>query len=195
MRTLMMPSGLVATRATMAPSAPAPSAPATMNIAAALGDQAQFSIPRSMFTMRRVGEVGVAALTCPRVSDGEASAIASHLREASYLLQGRMVLDMSGVSRFTCAWINAMIDISRRCASMGGKLVVAGLRREHRTMLRSFGLLKHLTIARDQHAALALHGVRTLSPWRLAIARLLELPVPTAAAPTPIAAPPIALAA
>ncbi len=136
-----------------------------------------FPLPQSMFTVRRVASVGVASVACIALPDHTASLLAAHLRQTAMEWSGRLVLDLSGVGRFTCAWINTLIEVSKLCHELGGRLVLTGLQRSHREMLESTGLTRYLSVARDQHDAMALLDVELISPWRLALARLLDIPV------------------
>ena len=60
---------------------------------------------------------------------------------------GRLVLDLSKVRDFSCAWINTMITASGQCARVGGKMCVSGLSRELHTFLKDTGLHRTLQIA------------------------------------------------
>lgn len=131
----------------------------------------------TMFTLRRVGGAGVIALTCPALRERQAHLLAVYLADLAERLEGRLVLDVRGVSEFSCAWINAMLDLSARCVAHGGQLIVVGLSRPSRRMLASTGLLARLRVARCTNAALRRLGVPVLDSWRLTAARWLGIPV------------------
>jgi hypothetical protein len=70
-----------------------------------------------------------------------------------------------------------MLSLTQRCRSLGGNLVVLGMPTKDERMLRSTGLDKHLYLRSSRAAALAEFGTPSLAPWRLAVARLLDIPV------------------
>lgn len=127
----------------------------------------------TMFTFRRVGEVGVVTLVCPALRERQAALLANYLSDLADRLRGRLVLEVSGVRSFSCAWINTMIQLSRRCVERGGDLKIVGLAAPARKLLNRTGLLDHLHLERSQVAALKNLGAPVLDPWRLTVAKWL----------------------
>jgi anti-anti-sigma factor len=57
------------------------------------------------------------------------------------------MLDLGKVTAFSCAWINVLLEASKRCRSRGGGLVLTGLRSPAAHTLRQMGLDRQFTIA------------------------------------------------
>lgn len=133
----------------------------------------------TMFTFRRVGQVGVVTLVCPALRERQASLLTNYLADLADRLRGKLVLEVSGVRSFSCAWINAMIELSRRCVGHGGELMIVGLSAPARKLMNRTGLLAHLRVERSQAVALRLLGAPVLDPWRLTVARWLGVQVAT----------------
>ena len=60
---------------------------------------------------------------------------------------GKVTLDLANVAAFSCAWINVLIDVSKRCKQRGGTLVLTGVSTQARQALKQMGLTKQFTIA------------------------------------------------
>ncbi len=132
----------------------------------------------TVFSFSRVGNAAVVTLACPAVREWQASVLASYLSDVVERNRGRAVIvDVGGVAQFSCAWINTLITLTDRALSMGGQLWVVGLSRDARRMMRSTGLLRRLRMAVTTGEALAEVGEGTVSPWRMAVARMLAIPV------------------
>ena len=117
--------------------------------------------PETMFSFSRVGSAAVVTLACPAVREWQASVLSTYLSDVVEQHRGRAVIvDVGGITQFSCAWLNALIELSRRCERMGGQLVVVGMSRQSRNMLRSTGLLKHLRLAGNSQEACASAGSR-----------------------------------
>jgi anti-anti-sigma regulatory factor len=134
-------------------------------------------MPETMFSLSRVGHVAVVTLMCPSVRERQAAVLGRYLGDLCDQVQGRVILEVAGVGSFTCAWINELLAITRRCRAFGGNLVLIGLPERDERVLRSTGLLKHLTLARGRPEALNEFGDQPVAPWRLAVARLLDIPI------------------
>jgi hypothetical protein len=61
---------------------------------------------------------------------------------------------------------------------MGGEFFVTGFERPTLGLFRSTGIDTHLRVATSIDQAMGEFGMPHLSGWRLALARLLEIPVP-----------------
>lgn len=131
----------------------------------------------TMFTVGRVGDSAVVSLCCTKIDEGQALGLRTYLLGLAHNCGGRLALELAGVRGFTCAWINVLIELSERCDAVGGKLVLFGLRREHMAMLAKTGLARRLTIVTCRTKALEMLGSATIAPWRLALARLFDIPV------------------
>lgn len=141
----------------------------------------------TVFSFSRMGDAAVVTLACPAVREWQASVLTAYLSDVVERNRGRAVIvDIGGIAQFSCAWINALISLSNRALTMGGQLVVVGLSRDTRRLLRSTGLIRSLKMAATTAEALAALKARELSPWRAAVARMFSIPVPTAM-PTPAA--------
>ncbi len=131
----------------------------------------------TMFTLSRVGDSAVVSLCCTKIEESQCDGLHSYLLGLARNSGGRLALELAGVRNFSCAWINAMMELTRECRALGGQLVLFGLRTEHRTILERTGLARQMTVASSRTRALELLGSATIAPWRLAVARLLDIPV------------------
>jgi anti-anti-sigma factor len=133
----------------------------------------------TVFSFSRQGDAAVVTLACPAVREWETSVLSSYLSDIVERNRGRtLVIDVAGVAQFSCAWINALIGLTDRVARMGGQMVVVGLSRDARRLLKSTGLTRRLHLAGSQAEALSWTGDSEIAPWRLAVARMLSIPVP-----------------
>src|SRR5262245_26788443 len=130
-----------------------------------------------MFTLSRIGDAAVVTLACPVVLDQQARQLGEYLSALARNVGGRMAVEVAGIGSFSCAWINTLIELTQRCRMLGGDLVVYGRSRTHVKLLRRTGLTRHLHVAPGRAAALTMLGAASVSPWRLAVARLLDIPV------------------
>jgi anti-anti-sigma factor len=135
-----------------------------------------------MFTLSRVGDAAMVILSCPAVREWQSSMLTNYLSEVVEHNRGRVVLDIKGISQFTCAWLNSLISLSDRCKELGGLFIVVGMSRQGQRLMRDGGLNKRLHLAHSGEEALSLLGASTIAPWRRAVAKLLSIPI--AAAPS-----------
>jgi anti-anti-sigma factor len=122
---------------------------------------------------RRGGGV-VAALTLHRIDDEHTPMLRAAAEEAAACFSGRLALDMSMVNDFTCAWINALLELDRRCWEHGGQLCLFGLRRELHDVLRQTGLDQSLQVRPDERQALAAIGAESTPAWMIAVAKICD---------------------
>jgi anti-anti-sigma factor len=134
-----------------------------------------------MFTFSRVGGAVVATVSCAFLKERQAEVLKGYLADLVERHGGRVILDVGGIGQFSCAWINVLIGLTDRSREVGGEFMVVGFTREAKSMLRSTGLVKHLHLEPNTHAALRLMGQSSISPWRLAVSRLLAIPTPRGA--------------
>jgi anti-anti-sigma factor len=135
-----------------------------------------------MFTLSRVGNAAMVILSCPAVREWQSSMLTNYLSEVVEHNRGRVVLDIKGISQFTCAWLNSLISLSDRCKELGGLFIVVGMSRQGQRLMRDAGLTKRLQLATSGEEALSLLGASSIAPWRRAVAKLLSIPI--AATPT-----------
>jgi len=115
-------------------------------------------------------------LSCLAVRELQASVLSGYLADVVEANKGRVVLDVSGIFQFTCAWLNSLICLADRCRELGGEFVVVGMPRMGRTMMRDAGLTKKLLLADSGQQALGMIVDTSVAPWRRAMARLLSMP-------------------
>src|SRR6185295_767787 len=125
-------------------------------------------------SVSRVGAASVVRLSCPSVQELQAELLGRHLADLAGRVGGKLVVEVSGIARFTCAWINSLIDLTTRCSHLGGKLVLVGFDAQAEKLLRDTRLDQRLHLARTEHAALESIGCPVVSPWKLALARVLD---------------------
>jgi anti-anti-sigma factor len=139
-------------------------------------DDAQL-LPMTTLSLGRIGDAGLVKLSCPSIRERQAAVLGRHLHEVAEHVRGRLVLEVSCVSQFTCAWINTLIALARRCRDLGGELILMGLSRKEVAMLRATGLEKYLCLAHGQQEVLKRLGQHRGPQWKVALAKLLKLPV------------------
>lgn len=139
-------------------------------------------LPDTMFTLSRIGDAAIISITTPSIQEPQAKVLGKYLRQLSGEVSGQVVLEVAGIGKFNCAWINAMIEVSRFCESLGGKLFVLGLPKREEGLLRTTGLDRHLTLVATRSAAMRQFKANSETPWRLGVARMLDIPAATRAA-------------
>ncbi len=139
-----------------------------------------FPKPTMLFSTSFTDGIVTVAVIGPTVRERHVPALVRYLAEIADEHDGRMVVSMAGARSFTCAWLNALVALSRRCRHLGGRLVVTGLTRETEKLLRESGLDQHLSFTHDQNDARMAVECGSIAPWRLAVARLLSIPVAAA---------------
>jgi anti-anti-sigma factor len=130
-----------------------------------------------MFTLSRVGDAAMVILSCLAIREWQSSVLSNYLTEVVEHNRGKVILDVTGVSQFTCAWLDALISLSDRARELGGMFVVVGMSRQGKRLMRDSGLLKRLRLAQSGQDALTQLGAGSVAPWRRAVARLLSIPV------------------
>ncbi len=139
--------------------------------------QESHQLPDTMFTLSRVGETAVVSLTCPYIRERQSEILGRYLKELAPEVGGRLILEVAGVGQFACAWINTLVEVSKGCQREGGRLIVQGMSKKDVRMLRETGLDRHITLcASRQEAMQHFNRAGAIKPWRLAVARLLDLP-------------------
>jgi anti-anti-sigma factor len=132
----------------------------------------------TVFSFSRVGNAAVVTLACPTVREWQSSVLANYLTDVIDRNRGRAVIvDMAGIQQFSCAWLNTLIGLTERATKMGGSLMVVGFSRDTRRLMKSTGVLRRLQIHGSMSQALAASGATEVSPWRKAVAKVLQIPV------------------
>jgi len=139
--------------------------------------RAEHTPPQSVVSVSHVGKAAVVSLNFPVIRERQANLLEGPLSDLCDLAQGRVAMDLSQVTSFSCAWINALICLTRRCRTQGGELVLFGMDAASARTIRDTGLLDHLVLERDKASALKALGEEPVSNWRLAVARMLDIPV------------------
>jgi len=138
-------------------------------------NETQF-IPQAMFTVRSIGDRFVIKLLCPSVHERQAIILSEQLAAVVLRSKGRLVLELSEMKSCTCAWINALLALSKRCRDEGGQLLLVSVPEAFRAVLASTGLTKHLAIISHPLETREILGLPNVERWKLALARLLDLP-------------------
>jgi len=120
--------------------------------------------PETMFTLSRVGDAAMVILSCPAVREWQSSVLSNYLAEVVEHNRGKVVLDVAGISQFTCAWLNSLISLADRSHELGGLFVVVGMSRQGKRLMRDAGLTKRLRLAESGEEALSLLGSSSVAP-------------------------------
>lgn len=137
-------------------------------------------LPDTMFTLSRVGDAAIVSLTCPSIHESQADVLGRYLKQLAPEVGGQIVLEVAGVGRFNCAWINTLIEVSRACTRLGGKMFVLGVPAREQTLIRTTGLDRHVNLCSSRAEAMAQFRASS-TPWRMGVERLLDLPALSAA--------------
>lgn len=130
------------------------------------------------------GRTLLAEVDCTVLREAQAARVLRELEPLVERFRGRVAIRVSGVVNFSCAWINALIDLSRACAARGGRLVVFGGHRAFTDLVRRTGLDRDLRLARTQDQAMRLLGepaptwASRAGAWLVRVANPLQ-PAPT----------------
>ena len=104
-------------------------------------------LPQNLMTVEDCGGMQVVHIDCPAVRERQAYALTQPLCGLADRFNGKITLDLANVAAFSCAWINVLIDVSKRCHQRGGTLVLTGVSTQARQALKQMGLTKQFTIA------------------------------------------------
>lgn len=114
------------------------------------GPSAPIDVPpitQNLMTVEDCGGMQVVHIDCPAVRERQAYALTDPLCTLADRFNGKITLDLANVAAFSCAWINVLIDVSKRCKQRGGTLVLTGVSTQARQALKQMGLTKQFTIA------------------------------------------------
>ena len=73
----------------------------------------------------------------PPTRDEHVLTLAHRLSELAGSAAGRLALDLSVVEFYSWTWIRALIDLSSRCADMGGELRLEGLNPDGQRLMKA----------------------------------------------------------
>ena len=76
-------------------------------------------------------------LDIPPSRDEHVNSLASRLLDVAGGTRGRLELDLSVVEEYSWTWVRALIDLSVRCADLGGALCLTGMNEEGERLLRA----------------------------------------------------------
>ncbi len=119
-------------------------------------------------TMR--SDVGFLVVNMPSMRERQAVLVQRRLHGLSERCAGRVAIGLAAVTDMNSAFINAIIEVSQRCESMGGRLVVFGLNKQLRKLFRVTGLDRTLAVEADCTKAIKAIN-RGRSRWSLSGAR------------------------
>ena len=109
--------------------------------------------------------VTVARISIASMKDRQAAALQAALLSLAADRHGRLALDCSLLKDFTCAWINAILEVTKVCRSAGWDLAIFGLTGPARDILRATRLDRRMTLCLTRAAALSSLGVEQPSSW------------------------------
>ncbi|MBX3410295.1 MAG: STAS domain-containing protein [Phycisphaeraceae bacterium] len=110
-------------------------------------------LPQTLFTLEEINGMNFVRIDCPALRERQAYALTDPLLGLADRAQGRVTIDMTKVAAFCCAWLNVMVELSKRCKQRGGELIITGLNQQSEHMLRQFGMHKQFKIVNAGRAA------------------------------------------
>lgn len=111
--------------------------------------------PRDRFmAVDRLPYATVVTFITPHLREAHAAQLGPELIALARLTGGRLALDMTQVTDFSCAWINAMLAASQHCEQFGGRLAIMSLSPRLESLLRETGLHRQLYLAGSVKEAL-----------------------------------------
>jgi len=111
--------------------------------------------PRDRFmAVDRLPYATVITFVTPHLREAHAAQLGPELIALARLTGGRLALDMTQVTDFSCAWINAMLAASQHCEQFGGRLAIMSLNPRLENLLRETGLHRQLYLAGSVKEAL-----------------------------------------
>lgn len=103
-------------------------------------------LPKSLMTVEDINGMHFARIDIPAVRERQAYVLTDPLCGLADRANGRVTLDLTKVAAFSCAWINVLLTVSKRCKSKGGNLTLVGVSLQAQQLLRQMGLQKQFTI-------------------------------------------------
>lgn len=103
-------------------------------------------LPNTLMTVEDIGGMTFIRIDCPAVRERQAFALTDALTNLAERTNGKITMDLTKVAAFSCAWINTLILVGKRCKVKGGKLILTGLSTQALHTFKQMGLHKHFTI-------------------------------------------------
>ena len=103
-------------------------------------------LSENLMTVEDIQGMHFVRIDVPAVRERQAYVLTDPLYGLADRTNGKMTLDLSKVAAFSCAWINVLLTLAKRCKMKGGNLVLAGVSTQCVQMLKQMGLLKQFTI-------------------------------------------------
>jgi len=97
--------------------------------------------------------VAFATVRCTIVRERQASILHTTLDELAKSNNGRVLLDLCGVTMISTACISDLLTLQEKCELLGGKFVLYGLGREISESLKQTGVLKKMNLAVEEEGA------------------------------------------
>lgn len=129
------------------------------------------------FHVDQLGGAAVVTFHVLSLRERQATLVAPQLRHVASRSGWNLIVDVSGVVDFTSSWLNVLMHIATDCKARRGGLVILGASPLFESLIENSGLSGSLSLAKNSLAALSKLGLSPVSPWRLAVASLLEIPV------------------
>jgi anti-anti-sigma regulatory factor len=111
--------------------------------------------------------VTIAKVSIAAIKDRQAAVLQEALMTLVADRHGRLALDCSNLKTFTCAWINALLNVTKACRAADWDLAIFGLTGPARDILRATQLDRRMTICVTRAAALEALGIEQPSNWEL----------------------------
>ncbi len=109
--------------------------------------------------------VTIAHISIASIKDKQAALLRQSLIALAKERRGRLALDLSSVSDFTCAWINVMLELTRACRRDNWDLAIYGLHGPTRSILKATHLDRKMTICPNREEALGKLGIQQPTIW------------------------------
>lgn len=109
--------------------------------------------------------VTIAHISIASIKDKQAALLRQSLIALVKERRGRVALDLSSVTDFTCAWINVMLELTRACRRDNWDLAIYGLHGPTRGILRATHLDRKMTICPNRDEALGKLGIEQPTMW------------------------------
>jgi len=103
-------------------------------------------LPTTLMTVEDIGGMTFIRIDCPAVRERQAFALTDALTNLAERTNGKLTMDLNKVAAFSCAWINTLILVGKRCKVKGGTLILTGLSTQALHTFKQMGLHKHFTI-------------------------------------------------
>jgi anti-anti-sigma regulatory factor len=124
----------------------------------------------------------VAHISVACIKDKQAGLLRQSLLAMVKERRGRLALDLSNVTDFTCSWINVMLEVTRACRRENWDFAIFGLRGTARAILRATHLDRKMTVCSCRDEALGKLGIDQPTMWERLVGNFTN-PAPDASQP------------